>query len=256
MTYKALIVDDEPLARRGVRVRLKKFSDFTILDDCEDAGAAIEAIRRDSPDLVFLDIRMPGLSGLEMIRHLPRHRRALIIFLTAYEDYALNAFEAGALDYLLKPIDRQRFAKAIRRARRQLKLRENALSQSPLRGVTQTKAAQHGKAHADKFLVRSGSRLTIIPTDEIDWIESAGDYAGLHVGEKTPLIRETLNNLERALDPGRFVRIHRSTIVQISRIRELRRMKNRELRLSLVDGTQLKVSRTYRGRLDGFISTS
>ena len=130
MTYKALIVDDEPLARRGVRVRLRKFSDFTILDDCQDARAAIEAIRRDAPDLVFLDIQMPGLSGLEMIKQLPRHRRPLIIFLTAYDEYALNAFEANALDYLLKPIDRQRFAKAIRRARRQLKLKEKALYQS------------------------------------------------------------------------------------------------------------------------------
>src|SRR5262249_25395080 len=115
--------------------------------------------------------------------------------------------------------------------------------------------AAQGKAPSDRFLVRNGSRLTMILADEIDWIESAGDYAGLHVGEKTRLIRETLKNLERTLDPGRFVRIHRSAIVQISRIREFRRMKNRELRLSLVDGTQLKVSRTYRGRLDGFMKT-
>jgi len=255
MTYKALIVDDEPLARRGVRIRLKKFSDFSILNDCGDAGAAIEAIRRDSPDLVFLDIEMPGLSGLEMIRHLPRHKRPLIIFLTAYEEYALNAFEAGALDYLLKPIDRQRFAKAIRRARRQLKLREKipARSRDSLR---ESNSPPNPQPYLEKFLVRTGNRLAIVLADEIDWIEAVGDYVGLHVGEKTPLIRETLNNLERSLDPDKFVRIHRSTIVQLSLIRELHRLKNRELRLRLVDGTQLKVSRTYRGRLDGFMRNS
>src|SRR5262249_38741365 len=156
-----------------------------------------------------------------MIKQLPRHRRPLIIFLTAYDEYALNAFEANALDYLLKPIDRQRFAKAIRRARRQLKLKEKALYQSRSGGLIRGAGpAAQGKTHLDRFLVRNGSRLTMILADEIDWIESAGDYAGLHVGEKTRLIRETLKNLERTLDPGRFVRIHRSAIVQISRIRE------------------------------------
>src|SRR5215813_6332967 len=182
MRYKALIVDDEPLARRGVRVRLNKFSDFTILDDCENADAAIEAIRRGSPDLVFLDIQMPGLSGLEMIKRLPRHRRPLIVFLTAYEQYALNAFEADALDYLLKPIDRQRFAQAIGRARRQLKLKERAHGERRMQGfVGDSKTSSNGKAYLEKFLLRSGSRFTTVLADEVDWIEAVGDYAGLHV---------------------------------------------------------------------------
>src|SRR5262249_587876 len=231
-----------------------KFSDFTILDDCENADAAIEAIRRGSLDWVFVDIQMTGLSGFEMINRLPRHRRPLIVFLTAYEQYALNAFEADALDYLLKPIDRQRFAQAIGRARRQLKLKERAHGESRMQGfVGDSKTSSNGKAYLEKFLLRSGSRFTNVLADEVDWIEAVGDYAGLHVGEKTSLIHETLNNLERALDPNRFVRVHRSAIVQLSRIRELQRLKNRELRVSLVDGTKLKVSRTYRGRLDEFI---
>ncbi len=137
---------------------------------------------------------------------------------------------------------------------KQLKLKEGSIRGTRLRGLSiEPKSSRYGEVYLERFLVRTGSRSTVIPGDEVDWIEAVGDYAGLHVGEKTPLIRETLNSLERNLDPSRFVRIHRSAIVQISRIRELRRMKNRELRLSLGDGTQLKVSRTYRERLDGFM---
>ena len=256
MKYKALIVDDEPLARRGVRARLKKFSDFTILDDCEDADSALQAIQRDRPDLVFLDVQMPGLSGLEMVKLLPRHRRPLIVFLTAYDEYALNAFRANALDYLLKPIDRELFGEAIRRARRQLKLKAGSSIARQGRGsIIDSEFTRNGGSYLEKLAVRTGNRTTLVPVDEIDWIEAVGDYAGLHVGQRTPLLRETLNNLEQRLDPKRFVRIHRSTIVQISRIRQLQTAKNRELRISLVDGTSLKVSRTYRERLDRFLRT-
>lgn len=253
MKYKALIVDDEPLARRGVRVRLKKFSDFAILDDCEDADSALQAIQRDRPDLIFLDVQMPGLSGLEMVKLLPQHRRPLIIFLTAYDEYALNAFSANALDYLLKPIDRERFGEAIRRARRQLKLKAISSIARQGRG-SMTDSEFTGGSYLEKLAVRTGNRTVLVPIDEIDWIEALGDYAGLHVGQRTPLLRETLNNLEKRLDPKRFVRIHRSTIVQISRIRELQTLKNRELRISLTDGRSLKVSRTYRARLDPWLS--
>lgn len=253
MKYKALIVDDEPLARRGVRARLKKFSDFVILDDCEDADSALQAIQKDRPDLVFLDVQMPGLSGLEMVKLLPRHRRPLIVFLTAYDEYALNAFRANALDYLLKPIDRELFGEAIRRARRQLKLRTSSVRRRGHGSITNSELSRNGGSYLEKLAVRTGNRTMLVPIDEIDWIEAVGDYAGLHVGLRTPLLRETLNNLEQHLDPQRFVRIHRSTIVQISRIRELQTLKNRELRVSLVDGTNLKVSRTYRDRLDEWL---
>src|SRR5215831_1778320 len=158
MKYKVLIIDDEPLARRGIRARLKPFSDFVVLEDCEDGVAGIKAIRRHNPDLVFLDVQMPGLSGFEMLERLPKNRRPFIIFLTAYDEYALRAFEAHALDYLLKPIDGERFADAIDRARRQLKF-ENADSiEERLRDlIAKQTTSKRPSLYLERFTVRSGS---------------------------------------------------------------------------------------------------
>jgi len=255
MKYKALIIDDEPLARRGIRARLKSFSDFTTLEDCEDGVEGITAIRRHDPDLVFLDVQMPGLNGFEMLKRLPKDRRPFIIFLTAYDQYALRAFEVHALDYLLKPIDAERFAEAMERARRQLKLQTAGSIEARLRGLL----AEYGSTgkpgrYLERFTLRTGKRISFVLVDEIDWIEAIGDYAGLHVGNKNPLLRETLNSLELCLDPEKFVRIHRSAIVQVSRICELCTLPNRELRLRLTSGADLKVSRTYRRRLDRWLS--
>jgi two-component system LytT family response regulator len=258
MRYKVLIVDDEPLARRGIRARLETLSDFTLLDDCHDGIAALKTIRRTQPDLVFLDVQMPGLSGFDMLKRLRQSKLPLIIFLTAYDQYALRAFEVHALDYLLKPIDDERFAEAIRRARRQLKHKTEDSIEDRLRELI----AQHDHPAAtrpgpfvERFTIRTGSKITFVPVNEIDWIEAVGDYAGLHVKDKTPLVRETLNALETRLDPAKFVRIHRSAIIQLSRICELRTMPNRELRVRLTSGADLKVSRTYRDRLDNWLSS-
>jgi len=255
MKYTVLIIDDEPLARRGVRARLKPFSDFVILEDCEDGVAGIKAIRRHKPDLVFLDVQMPGLSGFDMLKRLPKNRRPFIIFLTAYDEYALRAFDAHALDYLLKPIDGERFAEAIDRARRQLKFEIADSIEERLRDlIAEQTANKRPSRYVERFTIRSGSRITFVPVDEIDWIEAVGDYAALHVGNKNTLLRETLNALETRLDPEKFVRIHRSAIVQVSRICELRTLPNRELRIRLTGGAELKVSRTYRDRLDRWLS--
>lgn len=255
MKYKVLIVDDEPLARRGIRARLKPFPDFIVLDDCEDGEAGIKAIRLHQPDLVFLDVQMPGLNGFDMLKRLPKNRRPFIIFLTAYDVYALRAFEVHALDYLLKPIDSQRFAETIERARRQLKFLAADSIEARLNNLLAEHSTQKPPSpYVQRFTLRSGSRMTFVLADEIDWIEAVGDYAALHIGEKRPLLRETLNILETHLDPERFVRIHRSTIVQVSRICELRTLPNRELRLRLTSGADLKVSRTYRDRLDRWLS--
>ena len=255
MKYTVLIIDDEPLARRGVRARLKPFSDFVILEDCEDGVAGIKAIRRHNPDLVFLDVQMPGLSGFDMLKRLPKNRRPFIIFLTAYDEYALRAFDAHALDYLLKPIDGERFAEAIDRARRQLKFEIADSIEERLRDlIAEQTANKRPSRYVERFTIRSGSRITFVPVDEIDWIEAVGDYAALHVGNKNTLLRETLNALETRLDPEKFVRIHRSAIVQVSRICELRTLPNRELRIRLTGGAELKVSRTYRDRLDRWLS--
>lgn len=258
MKYKVLIVDDEPLARRGIRARLEPLSDFILLDDCEDGIAALKTIRRHQPDLLFLDIQMPVLSGFDLLKRLRKNKLPLIIFLTAYDEYALRAFEVQALDYLLKPIDDERFAEAITRARRQLKHRSEDSIEERLRELI----AQHDHPTAtpsdrfvQRFTVRTGSKITFVLVDEIDWIEAVGDYAGLHVNDKTPLVRETLNALEARLDPAKFVRIHRSAIVQLSRICEVRTLPNRELRVRLGSGADLKVSRTYRDRLDNWLSS-
>ncbi len=255
MKYKVLIIDDEPLARRGIRARLQSLPDFFLLDDCEDGVAALKTIRRDQPDLLFLDVQMPGMSGFDMLKRLPKSKLPFIIFLTAYDQYALRAFEVHALDYLLKPIDDERFAEAVGRARRHLKLRSSDSIEERLRSlIDEHTSAKRASPFAERFTIRTGSRIKFVFADEIDWIEAVGDYAGLHVGDKTPLMRETLNALEMRLDPEKFVRIHRSAIVQLSRICELRTLPNRELRLRLTSGADLKVSRTYRDRLDHWLA--
>jgi len=250
MKLRALIVDDEPLARGGIRSRLEAFSEITILEDCEDGESAISAIQAQSPELVFLDVQMPGLSGFDVLRRLPKDRTPFIIFLTAYDQFALEAFEVHALDYLLKPIDSDRFVEAVKRAQCQIKLHLADKIEDRL-----TRLLADHSPYVRRFAIRMGSRIAFVMTDEIDWIEAAGDYATLHAGKRALPLRETFSNLENRLDPDRFIRIHRSTIVQASSIRDLQTMPNRELRLRLIDGTELKVSRTYRGRLDRWLST-
>jgi len=249
MKVRVLIVDDEPLARDGIRSRLEAFPEITILGDCEEGESAIQAIQTQSPDLVFLDVQMPGLSGFDVLRCLPKDRMPLIIFLTAYDQYALEAFEVHAHDYLLKPIDSARFVEAVNRAQRQIELHRADKLEDRLARLL----GDH-RDFVQRFTIRMGSRITFVNTDEIDWIEAAGDYATLHVGKRALPLRETFNSLENRLDPDRLIRIHRSTIVQTSRIRDLQTIPNRELRLRLLDGTELKVSRTYRDRLDRWLS--
>jgi two-component system LytT family response regulator len=249
--YRVLIVDDEPLARRGIRMRLKSYPDFTIIDECENGLTALEVIREQAPDLVFLDIQMPVMNGFEMLARLPNSRNPFIVFLTAFDQYALKAFEVHALDYLLKPIDGRRFNEAMKRARHQLELADAGSMEGRLRALlAEYQPNGKGNAYQDRFAVQTGSRITFVLADEIDWIEAVGDYAGLHVGKTRPLLREGLSTLETRLDPKKFVRIHRRSIVQISRIRDLQKLPNRDLKLRLIDGTNLRVSRTYRDRLD------
>jgi len=252
MSLRVLIVDDEPLARRGVSARLKRFSDITIVAECADGETAIEAIGSHAPDLVFLDVQMPGMSGFEMLKRLAPNETPVVIFLTAYDRYALEAFEAHALDYLLKPIDDERFAETVKRARRQIEMQSVKSLEDRLRALLSGHASP--PAYAERFAIRTGTRVTFVLADEIDWIEAMGDYAGLHVGGKTHLLRETLSSLETRLDPSRFVRIHRSTIVQASRIRQLETLSNRDCNVWLADGTQLRASRSYRERLAPWLS--
>jgi two-component system LytT family response regulator len=244
------IVDDEPLARRGVRARLAAFPEVKIVAECADGHAAVKAIRELAPEIVFLDVQMPGMSGFDVLKELSSTRLPTIIFLTAYDSYALRAFEVHALDYLLKPIDDERFAAAVRRAVRQLSL-ENAESlEARLRSLLD---GQEEGTYRERFAVKTGRRVVFVHADEIDWIEAAGDYASLHVGRKTHLVRETLQNLEKRLDPARFLRIHRSTIVASDRIQEMETLPNHEFRVRLLDGTELRASRTYSSAFENLL---
>jgi two-component system, LytTR family, response regulator len=247
----ALIVDDEPLAREGVRLNLEGEPDVEVVGECGDGPSAVQAIRTLNPDLVFLDVQMPGLDGFGVLEELAADRMPVVIFVTAYDEFALRAFDAHALDYLLKPFDAERFQKALARARRQLSNQEVIGT----RLITMLEEL-HGRTRpVDRLAVRTGGRIIFLRTDEIDWIEAEGNYARLHVGGKAYLLRETMSNLEGKLDPRSFVRIHRSTIVRIDRIREMEPLFQGEYQVTLNEGTRLTSSRGYRDRLQELLNS-
>jgi len=247
---RALIVDDEPLARSGVVVRLSKFPDVEIVGESGDGPSAVEKILQLSPDVVFLDVQMPGMDGFEVLRALPSEDLPLVIFLTAYEQHALRAFEVHALDYLLKPLDDERFARAVQRARQvqdtNSKIR---MSERLLRLL-----GENFGRYVSRFPVRTGVRIQVVLTDDIEWIAAAGDYVELHFGGRHHLLRETMNSMEQKLDPAKFLRIHRSRIVRSTCVRELQALDNREYLVKLSDGSEHRSSRSYAVRLDEWLS--
>lgn len=246
---RVLIVDDEPLARRGVALRLKKWADMEVIGECEDGSSAVQKILELSPDLVFLDVQMPDMDGFEVLRSLPKDKIPNVIFLTAYQEHALQAFEVHALDYLLKPFSKERFAAALDQARAQSDKTskiEFATRMLHLLGQQQAKLGS-------RFVVKSGARIQVVEAREIDWISAAGDYVELHVKGAVHLLRETMAALEAKLDASRFARIHRSKIVNLTRILELRTVDNGEYMVKLQDGTQHRSSRTCAHRLEEWL---
>jgi two-component system, LytTR family, response regulator len=254
MEVRVLVVDDEPLARLGITARLAQFSDMTVVGECVTGDEALAAIPRVSPDLIFVDVEMPGLSGLDLLRALPRNQPRCVVFLTAHEEYALDAFNVEALDYLLKPIDDARFAVCVERVRRALSLYRQEANFERLHGLLAATESPEAGRQLTRFPVRRGNEFTFVPVQDVDWIEGLGDYAGLHAARKTHLIRETLTQLEGRLDRSQFVRIHRSTIVQVDRILRVDPASNRDAVVTLRDGTTLRVSRSHRARLDEILS--
>ena len=262
---RAVIVDDEPLARRGVRARLERTGGCTVVAECASGREAIAAIREYAPNLVFLDVQMPGIDGFGVIDEIGADEMPVVIFVTAHDAHALRAFEAHAFDYLLKPIDDDRFAATVERARRRMVEREEsgvarrlaALMQDirpaldsdqtppPRSEVTDPPASTPG----GRIVVRDRDRIVFIDVGDIDWIGADGDYVRIHTGGKSHLVRDTMAAMEARLDPSSFVRIHRSTIVNSSRIKELRPYSSREYAVVLKDGTRLRLSRRYRDRL-------
>lgn len=225
---RVLVVDDEPLARANILHLLRSNADVDILGECDSATAALDAIRMQKPDLVFLDVRMPEYDGFDILEMLGAEAPPAVIFVTAYDQYALKAFDTGALDYLLKPFNNARFARALERAKERIALRRVV------------------PARMDRLTIKNAGSVTFLPASEIDWIEAADYYASLHVGPKTHLLRRSMNDLESDLDPAQFCRIHRSTIVNLDRVRELRFDSDAEYELVLADGTKLRLSRRYR----------
>ncbi len=225
---RVVIVDDEPLARRGVVLRLQRFDDVEIVGECGDGASAVEIISQQAPDVIFLDVQMPGMSGFDVLRELNHERLPLVIFLTAYEQHAVAAFDVEAIDYLMKPIRDDRFEEALARARSRLH--------------AEAATSSHYRSHIS---VRTGERIQIVAVKDIVWIAAAGDYVELHCAQVTRLLRRSLNVLERELDPREFIRIHRSRIVRSESIRELRPLENREYVVKLADGSEHRSSRTY-----------
>lgn len=244
---RTLVVDDEPMGRERVLSLLQQEDDVEVIGECSDGTQAIAAIQQHSPDLVFLDVNMPGANGFGVIDAVGADRMPNVIFVTAYDEYALKAFEYHALDYLLKPFNRDRFQETLKHARASLERRRAGdLGRRLLALVNDIKP---DAPRLERLVVKSGGRVFFLRTDEIDWIEAAGNYVRLHLGDESHLFRETMNRMEARLDSRRFVRIHRSRIVNSERIKELQPWFNGEYVVILRNGTRLTLSRGYRDRL-------
>lgn len=270
-TIRTIVVDDESLARRGLKVRLANLAGVEVVAECRNGREALAAIAEEAPDLVFLDIQMPGLDGLGVVRELQSDGMPLIVFVTAYDHYAVNAFDLHAVDYVLKPVEDERLEEAVRRARELLRDRDAADDKARLLGLVRTMTGkddddiatllQHpervdgaAKRWPEKLTIRDGSETTLVPMERIDWVDAAGDYMCVHAEGQTHVMRITMKALEAELDPSRFARIHRSTIVNKARVTKVCSHINGEFFLSLDCGARLKMSRTYRDRIEDILT--
>lgn len=247
-------MDDEPLARRNIRLLLEQDPQIEILEECRDGREAVKAINTLSPDLIFLDIQMPEVDGFDVLSRVRPEKIQAIIFVTAFDRYALKAFDVHALDYLLKPFDDERFAHALRRAKKQIEAREiDRLSKRLLALLedrqSERKSSVSQKDYLTRLMIKVSGRVVLLKVGEIDFIEADGNYAKLHVGRKSHLLREKMHDLEGQLDPSKFVRIHRSTIVNVDRIKEMHPHFNGDYIVVLEDGRQLRLSRSRRENL-------
>ena len=257
---RTAIVDDEPLARRNIRLLLKDEPQIEIVGEAASGREALVLIRKHSPDLVFLDIQMPEMDGFGVLENIEAEQLPVIVFVTAFDNYALKAFEFHALDYLLKPFDDARFEKALRQAERQIEQRDVKDLSKRLVALLEGREGQPFDAHdkqeyVSRLLIKSAGRVFFLKTDEIDYVQAEDYYVKLQVGRKGHLLRETMNEMEAKLDPSKFLRIHRSTIVNIDRIRELQQHFNGDYIVVLHDGTELKLSRSRREQLQRLLKS-
>jgi two-component system LytT family response regulator len=247
MTIRAVIVDDEPLARRRIRGLLADAEGVEVVAECANGREAIQALEASPPDLLFLDIQMPEVDGFDVLQAIGVGHVPVVIFVTAYDQFALRAFEAHALDYLLKPFDDERFEAALQRARERIGQRQGGDLDRRLRALLEERRGERG--YLRRLVVPTGNRSVFVRTEEIDWIEAERNYIRLHVGGRAHLLRENLSRMESALDPAAFCRIHRSTIVNVDRIQAVESLFGGEYQVVLHDGTKLTSGRSYRRNL-------
>jgi two-component system LytT family response regulator len=261
MTLRTLIVDDEPLARRGLELRLARHADVEIVGEAANGREAFHAISNLRPDLMFLDVQMPGVDGFGLLRAVPASMLPLTVFVTAFDQYALAAFAASALDYLLKPVEDARLDEAVERARVQLASRAASdhceqllkllatLSQTPDLRLADVIAGEALPRSGEKLAIKDGQRILRVDMDAIQWIDAAGDYMCVHTAQDTHVLRGTMAELEQRLPAQRFQRVHRSTIVNLARVKEMRPHLNGEFFLVLDSGHELKLSRSYKDKV-------
>ena len=245
LAWRAVIVDDEPLARQTLRLLVAREPDFQIAAECTHGASAIECITATNPDVLFLDVQMPGMGGLEMLQRIGTDIVPLTVFVTAYDKYALQAFERHAFDYLLKPFSDERFAAVLDRLRRRLRERDQARAADHLRAML----AEPDTAQKRSLLARDGARTFILPYDDIVWIEAEDYCARIHLRDRDVLVRDSLRSLREQLPSAQFVRIHRSAIANVAAIRSLEPAASGDQRITLSDGTMLRVSRTHRAQV-------
>ena len=262
---RTIIVDDEPLARRGLELRLRAFKDFEIVAQCANGREAVEAVATQSPDLMFLDIEMPGIDGFEVLRRVPHTSMPMVVFVTAFDRYAIDAFDAHALDYLLKPLVDERLERTLEHVREHFGQRNSVKHREQLVALL-ARVTGAGQLDADEIIargtagmprrfpeilpIRLGRETVRLPVAAIEWVDAAGDYMCVHAEGRTHVVRATMKQFEERLDPVDFQRIHRSTIVNVRRIRKLKPHTNGEYFLTLDGGHELKLSRSYRDRLE------
>lgn len=253
MEIRTLIADDEPLARQKLRLLLSSEADVRVVAECGNGPETLDAIRNYRPDLVFLDVEMPEFGGFEVLESLESENTPWVIFTTAFNEYAVRAFEAEALDYLLKPFAEQRMHEAVARARQQIALHQGIISPQRLREVL-AQLPTRRTGFLERLVIKSAGRVIFLNVDEIDWIEAAANYIRIHAGKECHLMREAIGRMAERLDSSRFVRVHRSVVANVSKIRELQACNSGEYILVLRNGKQLPCSRGYRSALEPFIS--
>ncbi|MEW6733164.1 MAG: LytTR family DNA-binding domain-containing protein [Acidobacteriota bacterium] len=254
---RTLVIDDEPIAREGLHTLLAAQSDFEVVGECRNGREAVKAIQEQSPDLVFLDVQMPKMNGFDVITEIGVSHMPAVIFVTAYDQYAIKAFEVDAIDYLLKPFDEERFGKTVERVRRYFQRGDFHTLNERLCVLLKHLAREEPKPkQLERVVIKSAGRIFFVNVDEIDWIEASGNYVRLHVGDRSHLLRETMDAMATNLASDQFLRIRRSVIVNIKRIKELQPLFKGEYLIILWDGTELTSSRHYRDHLKPLLGES